>query len=114
MLSPADIEEKVAGAVSPGDTRVRDRLATDRTTMANERTFLAYVRTSLALLLTGASAAHLPGLHPGLAFGPNFYFGVGIAFAVAGLIVFAVGYSHYRRFREQIKESAREDREPQS
>ena len=75
--------------------------------MANERTFLAYVRTSLALMLTGASAAHLPGLHPRLAFDASVYFGIGAAFALAGVAVLGVGYVRYRRLHKQILESAR-------
>lgn len=91
---------------------LRDHLAADRTTMANERTFLAYVRTSLALFLTGASALHLPGLHPALAFGGPVYTLAGVAFIGGAVVVLLVGYVRYRKFRAGIGKRLPNDPSP--
>ena len=85
---------------------VRDHLAADRTAMANERTFLSYLRTSLALILTGASAVHLPGLHPRLTFAPEVYVILGVAFVAFGVLVLVVGFVRYRQFLARIRDSA--------
>ena len=82
---------------------LRDDLALERTVLANERTLLAYVRTAIAFLLTGASAMHLPGLHPNPMFGEMSYYVLGWALIGVGLATGGIGYWRYLRVKAQIR-----------
>ncbi len=85
------------------EANLRDDLALERTVLANERTLLAYVRTAIAFLITGASAMHLPGLHPNPAFAETTYYVVGWALVGVGAATAGIGYWRYARVKARIQ-----------
>ncbi|HEY1689005.1 MAG TPA: DUF202 domain-containing protein [Solirubrobacteraceae bacterium] len=92
-LQGRDTSSSEAGS-READTGSEDRDASRRTELAAERTWLAWWRTGIAIaaaaIAVGQVAPHILGV------GRSAYAGLGIAYALLALAIFAVGYRRYR------------------
>lgn len=89
-------------AVRRNPNRIRDHLA-------NERTYLAWMRSGIALLGFGVLIVRIRLLRPPLApQAPGGGWKLGLAFALAGLLMVALSTFHYFGVRNDIEEDTYE------
>ncbi len=82
-------------------SRVRDRLA-------NERTYLAWMRTAIALMGFGVVMVRLRNLQPPLLPTPGNGWKVGLVFSAVGLVTVLLSTQHYFAVRRDIDEDTYE------
>lgn len=86
----------------PGeDTRLRDELAVDRTSLANERTLLAYLRSGIALVLAGVTFIHF-SLRDWFAFVGVLCVVIGVAALVLGAVRYRITHRHIDAVRKRL------------
>ncbi len=86
----------------PGESRVREYLA-------NERTYLAWMRTAISLLGFSVIIARIRPFRPPLAPGPGTTWQLGLIFSLVGLATIFLSTQHYFAIRYEI---ADDDYEP--
>lgn len=104
LPSPARANAAAAPATVPRRNlnRIRDHLA-------NERTYLAWMRSGIALLGFGVLIVRIRLLRPPLApQAPGGGWKLGLAFALAGLLMVALSTFHYFGVRNDIEEDTYE------
>jgi inner membrane protein YidH len=80
---------------------IQEREARSRTGLANERTYLAWWRTGLTCFAVSLGVGRLlPAVSSGRTWP---YVVVGVAFALQGLVLMALGHRRYRETRRAIE-----------
>lgn len=85
----------------PGESRVREYLA-------NERTYLAWMRTAISLLGFSVIIIRIRAFQPPLAPGPGTTWQLGLIFSIVGLITVFLSTQHYLAIRREISEETYE------